>query len=161
LRSSGCGRGADVVDKDVNGCPTTTNEIVRWNGPYIKFFKGVCRVYAPVQSFTPTVTLKRSSVQTIHSWTLGGSEETFDLKRGAEQTISVKAGYVAPLAWFPLPLMGCAGGAREPWGCHFQFIRTEVIPLGSEEDRGANGAVARALKLPPAPLSARFPEPSD
>jgi hypothetical protein len=39
LRSSGCGRGADVVDKDINGCPTITNEIVRWNGPYINSSK--------------------------------------------------------------------------------------------------------------------------
>ena len=121
LRSSGCGKGVDVVDKDNNGCPTITNEIVRWNGPYIKFFKGLCRVYAPVQSFTPTVTLKRASVQTIHSWTLEGRMETFDLKRADKQTISVKAGFVLPLAWFPLPLMGCAGSDREPWGCRLQL----------------------------------------
>jgi hypothetical protein len=159
LRSSGCGKGADVVDKDINGCPTITNEIMRWDGPYAKSFKGVCRVYAPVQSFKPTVTLKRADAQTIHSWTLGRME-TFDLKRADEQTISVKAGLVVPLAWFPLPLMGCAGSDREPWGCRFQFFRTEVIPLGSEEDRGAIGAVARALRLPPAPISARFPAPS-
>ena len=157
LRFSGCGKGADVVDKDINGCPTVTNEISRWEDPYVKFFKGVCLVYAPVQSFTSTVTLKRASVQTIHSWTLEGSMETFDLRRADHQTISVKAGFVVPLAWFPLPLMGCAVGARDE-GCRFQFIRTEVIRLGSEADRGANGAVARALKLPPAPLSTRFPE---
>jgi len=159
LRSSGCGKGADVVDKDINGCPTLTNSISRWDGPYIQFLKSVCWVYAPVQSFTPTVTLKRASVQAVNSWTLEGRMETFDIKRENEETISVKAGIVVPLAWFPLPLIGCAVGAREQ-GCRFQFIRTEVIRLGSEADRGANGAVARALKLPPAPLSARFPEPS-
>jgi len=157
LRSSGCGK-SSVVDKDINGCPTITNDIVRSSDSYVKFFKGVCRVYAPVQSFTPTVTLKRASVQTIQSWRLEGRMETFDLKRADNQTISVKAGFVVPLAWFPLPLMGCAVGARDE-GCRFQFIRTEVILLGSEADRGANGAVARALKRPPAPLSTRFPEP--
>ena len=79
-----------LSNKDINGCPTITNSITRLDGPYAKSFKGVCRVYAPVQSFTPTLTLKRTSARTIHSWTLEGRMETFDLKRADEQTISVK-----------------------------------------------------------------------
>lgn len=50
LRTSGCGKGYAVVDKDINGCATRTNEIASWDGPHIKFFKGLCRVYAPAQS---------------------------------------------------------------------------------------------------------------
>ncbi len=162
LRSYGCGSGG--LENDANGCPTIVNSISVSNGSYYNFkiLKGVCLVYAPVRalSLTSLVTVKRTAVRPLRGWTLEGNIQSFEIQRSNEQKIArVKAGFVLPLAWVPLPLLGCAGGGREEWSCRFQFIRNDVIFVGSEQNRGAQGAIARALQLAPAPLSKRFPEP--
>jgi hypothetical protein len=163
LRSYSCGSGSSL-EKDANGCPTIVNAITISNGSYYNFkiLKGVCLVYAPVRalSLTSRVTVKRTAVRTLRGWTLEGNIQSFEVQRSSEQKIvRVKAGFILPLAWVPLPLLGCAGGGSEEWSCRFQFIRNDVIFVGSEQNRGAQGAIARVLQLAPAPLSNRFPEP--
>lgn len=161
LQSYGCR--ADF-ERDVNGCPTIRQSISVSNGSLydFKLLKGVCRVIAPVraQSLTSLVTIKRIAVHTLRGWALHGDIQSFEVQRSSEQKIArVKAGFILPLAWVPLPLLGCAGGGREEWSCRFQFIRTDVVPVGSKENRGAEGAIAHVLSLEPASLSQRFPEP--
>jgi hypothetical protein len=151
----------EFMGRDTHDCPTISNSITRNDG-HFRILGGVCRVYAPIQPFTPTITLARTGVQTIENPTLEGRTEAFELKRSDGQTIILKAGFVLPLAWIPLPLMGCAGGGSQPWSCGVSFFRTDVMPLGSIEGEafgGTAGAIARALKLPPASVSARYPEP--
>ena len=99
---------------------------------------------------------------------------TYELKRSDGASVQIKAGYAYPLAFVPIPILGClprdwAGGARNTfkvangWICAAYFARDFVTLLGAARDgkrRGATDAVAGALKLPASSVTARFPERS-
>jgi hypothetical protein len=172
LRSSGCAQGSGVVATDSNGCVTTTQAI--WASSGSRLLKGICRAYTPVKSLDPSVTLQRTAILSRNTTLYEAGIETFELKRSTGASIQIKAGYVYPLAWFPIPIMGCmprdwVGGARgtfrvgNSWTCAVYFARDFVIPLGAIHEgkrRGATDAIAGALKLPPSSVTARFPERS-
>ena len=172
LRSWGCAQGSGVVATDANGCVTTTQSI--WASGGSRLLKGICRAYTPITSLTPTVTLQRTAVQSKKAVLIEAGIETYELRRSDGAGIQIKAGYVYPLAWLPMPIMGClprdwAGGARgtfevaNGWLCAVYFARDFVRPLGAIRDgkpRGATDAVAGALKLPASPVTAQFPERS-
>jgi hypothetical protein len=172
LRSWGCAQGSGVIATDGNGCLTTTQAI--WASSGSRLLKGICRAYTPVKSLTPTITLQRTAVQSKKNMMIEAGIETFELRRSEGASIQIKAGYVYPLAWLPIPIMGCmprdwAGGARgtfpvvNGWICAIYFARDFMTPLGAARDgkpRGATDAIAGALKLPPSSVTARFPERS-
>lgn len=172
LRSSGCAQGSGVISTDGNGCLTTTQAI--WASSGSRLLKGICRAYTPVRSLTPTITLQRTAVQSKKTTLYELGVETFELRRSDGASVQIKAGYVYPLAWLPIPIMGCmprdwAGGARgtfrvgNSWLCAIYFARDFMIPLGASRDgkrQGATDAIAGVLKLPPSSVTARFPERS-
>ena len=172
LRSWGCAQGSGVIATDSNGCVTTTEAI--WASSGKRLLKGICRARTPVRSLDPTVTLRRAAAQTKNTTLYEAGVETFELKRSDGASVQIKAGHVYPLAWLPIPIMGClpsdwSRGARgtskvfNGWTCAIYFARDFVIPLGAVRDgkrHGATDAIAGALKLPPSSVTARFPERS-
>jgi hypothetical protein len=173
LRSFGCGQGSSVFATDSNGCMTTT-QTIRPNDGSDRLLKGVCRVYTPVKSLQPTVTLRTTVVQSTKNALIEANIATYELERSDGASVQIKAGYAYPLAFIPIPILGClprdwAGGARNTfkvangWICAAYFARDFVTLLGATHDgkrRGATDAVAGALKLPASSVTARFPERS-
>jgi len=173
LRSFGCGQGSAVIATDSNGCLTTT-QTIRANDGSDRLLKGICRAYTPVKSLQPTVTLRTTAVQSTNNALIEANIATYELKRSDGASVQIKAGYAYPLAFVPIPILGClprdwAGGARNTfkvangWICAAYFARDFVTLLGATRDgkrRGATDAVAGALKLPASSVTARFPERS-
>ena len=119
----------EFMGRDTHDCPTISNSITRSDGHFRILRGSLSGLRSHTTVYTNDHLDENWSSQTIENPTLEGRIEAFELKSSDGQTIILKAGFVLPLAWIPLPLMGCAGGGSQPWSCRV-FFRTDVMPWG-------------------------------
>lgn len=133
-------------------------ETKQWAKREPKPSQALCSYSLPEGIDRPAVTITASTADLPSFW-LTAKVTRITLTAPDGQTADLRAGYAAPLTWFPMPVMGCALNSGAPsWDCFAGFAKQNMRGLGTEETYG-NATVtvaATALGLQPSPAYDRY-----
>ena len=119
--------------------------------------KRFCSLSMPERPERPLVQVSRREERTVDG-SLPVTRVTTTVTMPDRTSFRLMGGVAAPLAWLPMPVVGCALNSAAPsWDCGAQFRRDRFTPIVSGRTRYErdSAVLARALGLRPVPASDR------